>query len=89
MNQHPIVEVEVSSFFNMKCASFMFDAFEDVMDMLVYYRHIVKRFFCSGRVEFVVVIKVNSVLIKTIETSIWGGFVGSGGHSIVGKFCKR
>ena len=67
----------------------MVDVFEDVMDMVVYCSHSVQTFFCSGGGEFVVVIEVYGAWIKAIETSVRGEFVGSGGCSIIGKFCKR
>ena len=67
----------------------MVDILEDVVDMVVYYCYSVEAFFCSGRAEFVFIIKAYSVWIKAIETSVGGKFVGSGGCTIIGKFCKR
>ena len=58
INQDPVVNVELSSFFNMKGASFMVDAFEDVIDMVVYSSHSVKSFFCSGGGMFITVVEV-------------------------------
>ena len=66
----------------------MVDTFEDVADMVVHRSHSVEAFFCGGRVEFAVVIQVYSAWIKAIKTSVGGEFVGSGGCSIVGKFCE-
>ena len=37
----------------------------------------VEPFFCGGRGEFVVIIKVNCVMVKAIKTSIGGEFAGS------------
>ena len=73
----------------MQGASFMVDALEDVMDVVVHYSHSVEPFFYGGRVEFVAVIELYGGWIKAIETSIRGEFVGSGGCGIIGKFCKR
>ena len=67
----------------------MLDALEDVVDVVVHGSHSVELFFCGWRGEFVVVIEVYGAWIKAIETSIRGEFVGSGGCSIIGKFCKR
>ena len=68
---------------------FMVDTFEDVVDMVVYRSHSIEPFFCGRRGQFVVVIEVYGAWIKAIETSVGGEFVGSGGCSIIGKFCKR
>ena len=73
----------------MKGASFVVDAFEDVMDMIVHCGHSIKPLFCSGKGELVVIIKVYGVWIEAIETSVWEEFVGSGGCGVVGKFYKR
>ena len=89
INQNPIVSVELSWFFNMQGASFVVDAFQDVVDVVVHCSHSVEPFFCGWRGESVVVIEVYGACIKAIETSIRGEFVGSGGCSIIGKFCKR
>ena len=67
----------------------MLDAFEDVVDMVVYYSHSVESFVCSGGGEFLFGIEVNGAWIKAIETSIRREFVGSGACGIIGKFCKR
>ena len=67
----------------------MVDALEDVVDVVVYCSQSVEPFFCGWRGEFVIVIEVYGAWIKAIETSISGEFVGSGGCSIIGKFCKR
>ena len=89
INQDPIVNIEVSSFFNMKVALFVIDSFEEVVDIVMHCSHSVELFFCSGGGEFVVVIQVYDTCIKGIEASVGGEFVGSGGCGIVGKFCKR
>ena len=89
IDQNPIVNVKLSRFFNMPCASFMVDAFENVVDMVVYCSHSVKPFFCGRAGEFVGVIEVYGAWIKAIETSIREEFVGSGRCSVVGKFCER
>ena len=67
----------------------MVDAVEHVVDMVVYCSYSVETFICGRRGDFVVVIEVYSTWIKAIETSVSGEFVGSGGCSIVGKFCER
>ena len=69
INQNPIVNVELSNFFNMQGAAFMVDMFEDVVDMVVHYSQSVEPFFCGGGGEFVVVIKVYGAGIKAIKTS--------------------
>ena len=45
------------------------DLFEDIIDVVVYCSHSIELFFCSGRGEFIVVIKVYSVLIEAIGTT--------------------
>ena len=59
INQDPIVDVEVSRFYNMKVALFVLDSFEDVVDVVMHYCSSVKPFLCIGVGEFVVVIKVD------------------------------
>ena len=88
INQDPIVNVESSSYFNMKGTSFMVNTFEYFMHVVVHCSHSVEQFFCSGRAEFVLGIEVYGTWIKAIEASAWGEFVGSSGCSIVGKFCE-
>ena len=39
MNQDPIVNMEVSSFFNIKVAFFVVDSFEEVVDVVMHCRH--------------------------------------------------
>ena len=73
----------------MQGASFMVDALEDVVDVIVQCSHSVDSFFCGWRGEFVVVIEVYGPWIKAIETLVNGEFVGSGGCGIIGKFCER
>ena len=72
----------------MQGASFIVDALEDIVDVVVHCSHSVETFFCSGRREFIVVIEVYSAWIKAIETSIRREFVGSGACGIMGKFCN-
>ena len=67
----------------------MVDALEDVVDMVVHYRHSVKLIFCCGGGAFIVVIELHGAWIKATETSIRGEFVGSGACGIIGKFCER
>ena len=73
----------------MQGASFMVDALEDVVDMVVYCSHSVEPLFCGGGGDLVVVMQVDGAWIEAIETSISGEFVGSGGCGIIGKFCER
>ena len=89
INQDPIVNVELSSFFHMKSGLFIVDAFKYIMDVVVHYSHSFEPFFCSRRGEFVVFIEVYGAWIKATEASAWGEFVGSRGCGIVGKFCER
>ena len=89
LNQHPIVDVEVSGCFNMKCALFIVDTFGDVVDVVVHYTHLVEPFFCGRRGEFIVVIKVYGVLIPAKETSAGGEVVGSSSCTTIGKVYKR
>ena len=72
----------------MKVALFVVDLFEDVVDVVMQCSYSVEPLFCSRGGEFVVVIEPYGAWIQAIETSIWGEFVGHGGCSIVGKFCK-
>ena len=88
INQNPIVNVELSRFFNMQGALFMVDALKDVMNMVVYCSYSVEPFFCGRGGEFVVVIEVCGAWIEAIETSIRGEFVGSGGCGSIGKLCE-
>ena len=67
----------------------MADIFEDVLHVVVHCSHSVEAFFCSGRAEFVVFIERYGAWIKAIESSVGGECVGSGGCSIIGKFCGR
>ena len=89
IKQNLIVTVELSRFFNMQGASFMVDALENIMHMVVYCSHSIKPFFCGGGGEFVVVIEVYGAWVIAIESSIGGEFVGSCGCGIVSKFCER
>ena len=61
VNQDPIINIEVSSYFNMKGTSFVVDLFKDVVDVVVHYSPSIQPFFCSGEGEFVVVVKVYGV----------------------------
>ena len=58
INEDPIIDIEVSGFLNMKGASFVVDALEDVVDVFVHCSHSMKPLFCCGRGEFILVIKV-------------------------------
>ena len=69
VKQDPIINVEVSGFYNMEGASFMIDSFEDVMNVVVYSSHSIEAFFHSRRGEFVVAIEVHGMWIKGIATS--------------------
>ena len=53
------------------------------------YSHCVEPLFYSSSEDFKVVIKLYSVQIKAIETTISGVLVGSASRSIAGKFCNR
>ena len=55
INQNPSVNVELSSFFNVKGAFFMVHILEYVVDVDVYCSHSVETFFCSRRGEFIVI----------------------------------
>ena len=88
-NQNPIVNVELPSFGHMKGTSFMVNTLEHIVDVVVYCSHYVEPFVCGGGAEFIVVAKVYSTWIKSVETSLGGDFVRSGGSRVVGKFCKR
>ena len=67
----------------------MVDALEDVVDVVVHCSHSVEPFFCGRRGDCAVANNGYCAWIKAIETSIMGGFVGSGGCTIMGKFCER
>ena len=89
INVNPIVNVELSSFFNMKSPLFIIDTSEDVMDVVVYSSHYVKPFFGGLRGEFIVFTAVCSARVKCIVSSLSGEFVRSCGCGLGGKFCKR
>ena len=61
INSDPIVNIEVSSYFNMKVASFVVDSFEDIIDVIIHCSHSVEPLIYSGGGEFIVVIGVYSV----------------------------
>ena len=84
-----MVNVELSSLYNMNSPSFRVDTIEEVVDLVVHCSYSVTAFFCGGRVEFAVVIEVYSVGVKAIGPSVRGEFVGSGSCGVIGKFCKR
>ena len=89
INQNPIVNIEVSSFFNMKVPSFVVDSFEDLVDLGLYCSHSMEPFFCSGGGEFVVIMEVYGACIQAIETSVGGEFICCGGCDVIGTFCER
>ena len=70
INLDPIINIEVSSVFNMKVASFVVHSFEDVVDVVMHYSHSVEAFFCNRGGEFVVVNEVYDACIKATETSV-------------------
>ena len=76
INQNPIVNVKLSSLFNMQVASFIVNMLEDIVDVVMHYSHSVDPFFCGRGGEFVIVIEVYCVWIKAIKTSVGGEFVG-------------
>ena len=41
VNQNPIVDIEFSSFFNMKWALFIVNTFDDILDVIVYYSYLI------------------------------------------------
>ena len=73
----------------MQGATFIVDALEDLVDVVVQCSHSVEPFFCGWRGEFAVIIEVYGAWIKAIETSVRGELVATGGCGIIGKFCKR
>ena len=87
--QDPIINVEVSSFFNMKGASFVVDSFEYVVDVVMHCSNSVKPFFCRRGGGCVVVIKVHGAWIKAIETSVGRKFVGSRGYNIKARLYEK
>ena len=89
IDQNSIVNVALTSTFNIKGTLFMIDMLVDVVDMVMHCSHPIKPFFCGGREDFVLIIQLYFVWIKTIGTSVGAEIVGSGGCGIVGKFCKR
>ena len=54
----------------MKGASFVVDAFEDVIDVVLHCSHSMEPFFCRGAGEFLFVLEVYGVEITLIETSV-------------------
>ena len=85
INQKLIVNIELSSYFNMYGTSFVIDIFEDVMHVFARCSHSIEPFFCTGRVEFIVVIEVCGMLVKSIGTSVRGECAWSSGSGVVGK----
>ena len=69
INQNPIINVELPSFFYVKGASFIVNTLENIVDVVVHSSHSVELVFYSGRGEFVVVIEMYSAWLKAIETS--------------------
>ena len=69
-HQDLIIDVEVSGFLNLKGASFIVDLFENVVDVVVHFAHLVKPFFCGRGGEFVAFIEVYGIWIKALETSV-------------------
>ena len=89
MNQDPIINVALSSFFNTKSTSFVGDVLENVIDIIMYCSQSVEPFFNSRRGEFIVVIKLYDAWIEFIETSVLREFLGSSGCGVIGKFNLR
>ena len=89
INQYPIVNVELSCFFEVEGTSFVLDMLEGIVYLFVHCCHSISPFFGCGRGEFVVIIKVYGSRVETTETSIRGEFVGSGCCGVVGKFGER
>ena len=89
MNHNPIIDVEVYGFFNMKGASFVWDVFEDMVDVVWHYSNSIEAFLYSRWGELVVVVEAYGVEIEAIGTSIVGKFAGISGHGIIGQFCER
>ena len=58
------------------------------MDIVVQYSYSIEPFFYSRRGEIVGIIKVYSMWIEGIESSIWRKFMNGSGCGIIGKFCK-
>ena len=89
VNHNAIVNVELSSIFNINCSSFVVVEFAHVVDIVMHCSYSFKPFFWSGRVEFIVVTKVHGVVVKAVETSTSVEFVGSSGSDVTGTFCAR
>ena len=66
IHQNAIINVEASSFFNIKYTSFVVDLLEDVVNLIMHCSHSVDPFFCGARGQLVVMITVNDILIKAI-----------------------
>ena len=64
-----MVNIELSSFLNLKGDAFVVDAFEEIMIVIVHCSYSMEPFFCNRKGEFVVVIGVYGVWITGIETS--------------------
>ena len=60
----------MSGFLKMKGTSFVFDSFEDLVDVVVHCRHSMESFFGGGRREFAVIVKVYGMWITAMETSV-------------------
>ena len=66
VHQQPLGSIEQSSHCNIKGTLFVVYVFENVVDMVVYCSHSVNPFFCSGRAEIGIIIKVNDALIEAM-----------------------
>ena len=89
VNQHPIINVEMSSFFYIEGVLFIVDAFENVVDVVVNCCYLVKPFFCGRAGEFEVIMEMYSAWIKVTEASVEREFLCTSGCGIIDKFCKR
>lgn len=64
-----MINIELFSFFHIRCTLCIVDVFEDIIEVVVHCSHSVDPFFCSSGTQFVVVGKEHIAYIKTTETS--------------------
>ena len=58
VNQHLILNIEMSSFVHVKGSLFMIHVFHDITHIVVHSNYLVEAFFCGREGEFIVIIEV-------------------------------
>ena len=89
INQYLIVDEQLSLLFDVDSTLFVVDMLEGIVNLVVHFCYSIYLFFSCRGEEYVVVIKVQGVRVKAVETSVRGECVGSGASRIVSKFSER